>query len=218
MNIRSWLVITALLPLLALTASHPAVARSLPPLFGTAETRVDNHRPFPKWTGMLDRYFADAGAKPGFCTSRFFNNCHAKRWAELVDKLKGRDLTSQLNGVNSFMNQARYTVDSINWGVHDYWATPGQFLAKFGDCEDYAIAKFLTLKRLGVDTRKMRIVVLQDLNLRIPHAVLAVYTEGGITILDNQVNNTIQASAIRHYHPIFSINEEAWWLHRTMGR
>ncbi len=218
MNIRSWILIPALLPLLALAAGRPAVARSLPALFGTEETRVDNHRPFPKWTGMLERYFDDAGAKPGVCISRFFNGCHAKRWGDLIDRLKGHDLTRQLDAVNSFMNKARYTVDSINWGVRDYWATPGQFMAKYGDCEDYAIAKFLTLKRLGVDARNMRIVVLQDMNLRIPHAVPAVYTGSGITILDNQIKRTVQASAIRHYRPVFSINEEAWWLHRPKGR
>ncbi|MDA1100291.1 MAG: transglutaminase-like cysteine peptidase [Proteobacteria bacterium] len=218
MNIRFWILITALVPVLALTSGRPATAGSLPALFDTAETRVDNHRPFPKWTGMLERYFADAGAKPGICTSRLYNRCHAKRWAELIDQLKGRDLASQLDAVNTYMNQARYTVDSINWGVRDYWATPGQFLAKYGDCEDYAIAKFLTLKRLGVDARNMRIVILQDLNLRIPHAVLAVYTESGIAILDNQIKHTVQAKAISHYQPIISLNEDSWWLHRVKGR
>ncbi len=208
----------ALLPLLALAAGRPAAARSLPALFNTSETHANNLRPFPKWTGMLERYFEDTGRKPGVCTSRFFNRCHAKRWRDLVDRLKGRDLSSQLTAVNAFMNKARYTVDSINWGVRDYWATPGQFLAKYGDCEDYAIAKFLTLKRLGVDANSMRIVVLQDLNLRIPHAVLAIYTGGGITILDNQIKRLVQATAIRHYQPIFSLNEEGWWLHRRKRR
>ena len=132
----------------------------------------------------------------------------------MIDRLQGQDLTTQLQVVNTFMNERRYIVDPINWGVRDYWSTPGQFFAKFGDCEDYAIAKYLTLKRLGMPAASMRIVVLQDLNLRIAHAVLAVYTEDGIIILDNQIRGTVQASVIRHYKPIFSINEDAWWLHR----
>jgi len=112
------------------------------------------------------------------------------------------------------MNKRRYVVDPVNWGMRDYWSTPRQFFAKFGDCEDYAIAKYLTLKQLGVPVTIMRIVVLQDLNLRTTHAILAVYTGDGIIILDNQIEQTVQASVISHYMPIFSINEEAWWLHR----
>jgi len=171
-------------------------------------------RPFPKWTGMLERYFADAGAQPGPCTAKVFNKCHAQRWQEMINQLQGQDLTAQLEMVNTFMNKRRYIVDPVNWGLRDYWSTPGQFFAKYGDCEDYAIAKYLTLKRLGVPTARMRIVVLQDLNLGVAHAILAVYTGDGIIILDNQIQRTVQASVIRHYKPIFSINEDAWWLHR----
>jgi predicted transglutaminase-like cysteine proteinase len=159
---------------------------------------------------MLERHFRDAGAKSGACKAKVFNKCHAQLWQEFIDQQMGNDLASQLQAVNSFMNKARYIVDPINWGVKDYWATPRQFFVKFGDCEDYAIAKYLTLKRLGLATDKMRIVVLQDLNLRVAHAVLAVYTYDDIIILDNQIKRTVPARVIRHYRPIFSINEDAW--------
>jgi predicted transglutaminase-like cysteine proteinase len=218
MNFRLLIIMLVLLPLLAQTATNAVEAGPAVKLFGTKETRNGNLKPFPKWTGMLERFFADAGARPGLCSAKRFNKCHAQRWQALVDQLKGSDLKSQLQAVNSFMNKARYIVDPINWGVRDYWATPGQFFAKYGDCEDYAIAKYLTLKRLGVDASTMRIVVLQDLNLRVAHAVLAVYIDGGITILDNQIKGTVQAKVIHHYKPIFSINENAWWLHRAKRR
>ena len=42
------------------------------------------------------------------------------------------------------MNRSPYIVDPINWGVKDYWESPGQFFSRKGDCEDYAIAKYLT--------------------------------------------------------------------------
>lgn len=220
MKIRPWILCFALLSIFALTfltVGGRAIAGSSDQLFGTQEIRNGNLRPFPKWTGMLDRYFQDAGNKPGPCSAKIFNQYHAQKWQTLVDQLKGQTVAAQLHAVNAFMNEARYIVDPINWGVRDYWATPGQFFAKKGDCEDYAIAKYLTLKRLGVDPGKMRIVVLQDLNLRVAHAILAVYTGDGIIILDNQIKRTVRASAIRHYKPIFSINEEAWWLHRATG-
>lgn len=195
-----------------------AAATIAKPLFGSQETRNKNLRPFPKWTGMLERYFKEQGKKPGPCTAKTFNKCHADRWAKLVEEQRGKDLPTQLRAINGFMNESRYIVDPINWGLKDYWATPNQFFAKYGDCEDYAIAKYLTLKRLGVAPDKLRIVVLQDLNLRLAHAVLAVYTDDRIIILDNQIKQTVDASAIRHYRPIFSINEDAWWLHRPSGQ
>jgi predicted transglutaminase-like cysteine proteinase len=218
MKIRARIIIYSLLSVFALMSASAAMAETSPELFGTHEVRNNNLRPFPKWTGMLERYFADAGAKPGPCTAKVFNRCHAERWQEVVDQLQGRDLTTQLHYVNKVMNKRRYIVDPINWGVRDYWSTPGQFFAKFGDCEDYAIAKYLTLKRLGVPAADMRIVVLQDLNLRVAHAILVVYTEDGAIILDNQIKRTVQASAIHHYKPIFSINEDSWWLHRPKYR
>ncbi|MBO6784654.1 MAG: hypothetical protein JJ899_15470, partial [Alphaproteobacteria bacterium] len=57
-------------------------------------------------------------------------------------------------------------------------------------------------------------VVLNDQNLKIPHAVLAVRNAGDELILDNQVDRVVSHRVIRHYRPIFSINEEAWWMHR----
>jgi predicted transglutaminase-like cysteine proteinase len=101
-----------------------------------------------------------------------------------------------------------------NWGQEDYWATPFQFLKKNGDCEDYAISKYMALKALGVKVEDMRIVALQDLNLNLGHAVLVVYVGDEPQLLDNQISSVVAANSIRHYQPVFSINEEGWWLHR----
>jgi predicted transglutaminase-like cysteine proteinase len=61
----------------------------------------------------------------------------------------------------------------------------------------------------------MRIVVVQDLNLGIAHAVLVVYLDGRALVLDNQIDDVVPAAAVRHYRPIYSINERHWWLHRA---
>jgi predicted transglutaminase-like cysteine proteinase len=60
----------------------------------------------------------------------------------------------------------------------------------------------------------MRIVVVDDLNLRIPHAILVVYLGERAYILDNQISRVVPAEVVNHYKPIYSINEQAWWLHR----
>ena len=132
----------------------------------------------------------------------------------MIDDLRDKGPWKQILGVNKFMNRAPYVVDKMNWGVKDYWSTPGQFFAKYGDCEDYAIVKFLSLRALGIPSKSMSIVVVQDLNLKIAHAVLAIYVKGKVLVLDNQIKKVVESKTIRHYRPIFSLNEEGWWLHR----
>ena len=102
----------------------------------------------------------------------------------------------------------------IGGGAKDYWAPPGQFFSKFGDCEDYAIAKFLTLRALGFTGDELRVVVVRDLNLKIGHAILAAYIDGKIYILDNQIKQAIAATTIRHYRRIYSVNEDGWCPHK----
>ena len=60
----------------------------------------------------------------------------------------------------------------------------------------------------------MRIVVLQDENLRVAHAVLVVYHQGRTYVLDNQITQVVTDDRIAHYRPIYSINEQSWWLHQ----
>jgi predicted transglutaminase-like cysteine proteinase len=177
------------------------------PLFGTRELYSANLTPFPKWRGTLERFQGELKNCPA-------DSCGAKRWEDVVAELRGKDLMTQLNTINREMNAKRYIIDPVNWNMPDYWATPLQFMRKNGDCEDYAIAKYMALKELGVPVDEMRIVVLQDLNLRIAHAVLAVYVKGTPYILDNQISTVVPASSIHHYQPVYSINENGWWLHR----
>ncbi len=125
-----------------------------------------------------------------------------------------RSRIEQIRSVNAEMNRHRYILDPVNYGVPDYWATPFQFLRLDGDCEDYAIAKFMSLRALGFDNDSLRVVVLRDLNLKLAHAILVVYHEGQVFVLDNQISDVVEAAAIRHYRPIYSVNETAWWLHR----
>lgn len=132
----------------------------------------------------------------------------------MLDNLRSAPRQVQFEQVNLELNRRAYVLDPINWGVADYWASPAQFFQKNGDCEDYSIAKYMSLRDLGLKSAEMRIIVLNDTNLKIPHAVLAVRHGNDELILDNQVNRVISHRVIRHYRPIFSINEEAWWLHR----
>ena len=210
--LRGWLIGLAIL--VGLPFAQPAEAQTFPAVFGARETRHDNLSAFHKWTGMLQRYAQESQTGESGCEERRFNSCHYAEWRGLIASLAGKDRMAQIEAVNGFMNKAPYVTDPVNWGMPDYWATPAQFLRKDGDCEDYAIAKFMTLRELGFSNDDLRIVVLDDLNLRVAHAVLVVRHEDRLLLLDNQVRGVVSADRVRHYKPIFSINETAWWLHR----
>ena len=188
-----------------------------PRLFGYAERRNSVIAPFIKWTGTLERYFAERQLDDSSCESSFFNRCYLEEWQELLVELRSVPVREQIEEVNRYMNRARYIVDPVNYRMPDYWATPAQFFVNQGDCEDYAIAKYLSLRALDYPLDHMRVVVLMDENLRIAHALLAVYQDGDILILDNQISRTISHSRIQHYRPIYSINEQAWWMHSVAG-
>jgi predicted transglutaminase-like cysteine proteinase len=182
-------------------------------LFGTEEVRTVNLTPFPKWTGTLVRFRSETGDGEA-CGNDRLTRCEHARWQTFIDHLREKSPIEQIRAVNREMNRHRYILDPVNYGVADYWATPFQFLRLDGDCEDYAIAKFMALRALGFDNDALRIVVLRDLNLKLAHAILVVYHEGRILVLDNQIPDIVEASVIRHYRPIYSVNETAWWLHR----
>lgn len=189
-------------------------ARAGDGLFGSREVRSVRMAPFTKWLGMLKRFEQHANAVDTPCTISRFRRCYFQSWSKFITDIGDNDRRQQLAAVNTRMNASPYITDPRNWGLKDYWETPGEFFRKDGDCEDYAIVKYMTLKALGFDPASMRIVVVQDINLKVPHAVLAVELEGESWILDNQARSVVKATSVHHYRPIYSINENAWWLHK----
>ncbi len=141
--------------------------------------------------------------------------CLNKQWEKLLKQLDGKPVGEQIDGVNHFFNAIAYVPDVENYGTGDYWQTPYELMEFGGDCEDYAIAKYISLKRLGVAEKDMRILVVKDGNLGdIIHAVLEVETAGGTQILDNQEKAVLPINQVMHYSPIFAINETSWWAYK----
>lgn len=161
---------------------------------------------------MLARDSQQKGVRTGICSTPGIH-CYADRWRSLLSETRNLPLPEQLVEVNHHYNNTDYILDPINWGVPDYWAAPLEFAMRDGDCEDYAIAKYIALRALGVPADSMRIVVLHDNNLGVIHSVLAVYDNNSIYVLDNQIEQVVKDRDIHHYRPIYSINEQGWWRH-----
>ncbi|MGH1399222.1 MAG: transglutaminase-like cysteine peptidase [Alphaproteobacteria bacterium] len=177
-----------------------------PSLLGTSERRDRDLSAFTKWTGMFKRFDRQLRNSNDVQTVR--------KWQASINQYEGQSIKEMARGVNTLVNSKRYVLDNKNYGKSDYWATPVEFLARGGDCEDFAIAKYVALRSLGVPESRMRLAIVQDTQKNIPHAVLVVYTNDGAVILDNQIKTLVDAERKGRYEPIFSINRQAWWLHK----
>jgi predicted transglutaminase-like cysteine proteinase len=200
--------IKILVMLSLVTVSLPAWAG----LFGYKETIKTNMKMFPQWLSVIERHIK-TNAPEGRCQTRMLDSCHIKRWHLFIRSIRSMSRSEQIRRVNTFANEQEYILDIENYGEEDFWATPKEFLYNNGDCEDYAITKMLSLKQLGFKENEMRIVVLQDTNLRTPHAVLAVKVNNDTLIMDNQVEEVVSHKHIVHYVPIYSVNEKNWWMY-----
>lgn len=184
-----------------------AEARRYPKLFGSYEFYSPKITRFSRWVEMLERLRAEsAGCDTATCAS--------DGWNALIAEQRGKPLGLQLRGINSLINARRYVLDKDNWPDPDYWATPYEFLKKSGDCEDFAIAKYMALKALGVPVENMRVVVMWDSSTKSGHAALVVYVGEEAFLLDNLIASVVRADTVDHYQAIYSINEAGWWLHR----
>jgi predicted transglutaminase-like cysteine proteinase len=199
---------------LVCAVATPGAALANDGLFGSSETARPSIAMFPKWTDVVSRT-AGEGLDRSDCVGPALNCRSHAEWRQFVERMRRLDRARQLIEVNAEMNRRPYITDPENWGLPDYWATLLEFMGKDGDCEDYAIAKYVTLRALGWSTQDMRIVVVQDENLNTPHAILSVRVGAQVLILDNQIQQVMPDRSIVHYRPIYSINERAWWLHRA---
>ena len=205
----------AILAVAAFSASFaaPAAAQS-PALLNTVEYRSNDLDVLPQWQKAMHKiakerkaYAACAGAAKG-CVSKA-----VKAWQGMIRDQKGARRIDQLKTVNNFINQWRYRTDQHNYDRSDYWASPAEFFSRSGDCEDYAIAKYVTLRQMGFSADQLRLVVVKDLKRGLAHAVLAAYVDGDVFILDN-VNNQVRPQAdVTEYAPYYSVNEQARWAH-----
>ncbi|MCG8315845.1 MAG: transglutaminase-like cysteine peptidase [Pseudomonadales bacterium] len=178
---------------------------ALVPVFAVAEGGL----------GFSEFYFATLKRQYGDAAERRVRN-----WENLVDQLQGVPEKQQLNRVNRFFNQVRFLDDQMHWRRGDYWATPIELLAtNGGDCEDFAIAKYFTLKQLGLPVSKMRLTYVKAIELNQAHMVLTYYKEQGQPplVLDNLTNEILPANKRRDLVPVYSFNGDGLWKAKQHG-
>lgn len=137
-------------------------------------------------------------------------------WQHLLATQKQIGELEKLKVVNQFFNtQVRYVEDIDLWHQDDYWETPIEALWKgAGDCEDYAIAKYFSLRHLGVSSDKLRITYVKALRQNRAHMVLTYYSSPDAMplVLDSLMDAILPASQRNDLLPVYSFNAEGLWL------
>jgi predicted transglutaminase-like cysteine proteinase len=176
--------------------------------FGLFTFRAPEGTLWRKWRGVeadmvkdqavLDRCRTDAEACPAF----------AARFLRLIDAVKSKSGRARLDEANRAVNAAiRYVSDFVQFGEADRWSAPlATFATGKGDCEDYAIAKYVALREAGFPQEELRLVLVRDHAVRQDHAILAARLDERWLILDNRRSELIADSDASSLTPLFAIN------------
>ena len=137
-----------------------------------------------------------------------------QQWSALIHRAPQLNDTEKLAAVNNFFNQMTWVEDLALWGEDDYWATPIEsLLSNAGDCEDFSIAKYFTLLKMGIADEKLRIsyVLLRKENQA--HMVLSYYPDAqdDPLILDNLNSRIMKSSERDDLQPVYHINSMGIW-------
>lgn len=140
-------------------------------------------------------------------------------WRQLIVEVRSLSDTEKLNKTNAFFNRrVMFQSDQEVWGQDDYWASPLEFMGRgAGDCEDFAIAKYMTLQMLGIGKERLRLIYVRAQSGSLPsiaHMVLGFYPQptDEPLILDNLISSVRPASQRPDLTPVFSFNSDGLWV------
>lgn len=143
-----------------------------------------------------------------------------QQWRDILLSDKNTEEARKLELVNRFFNRQAFVSDLEHWKKLDYWATPTEFLiTDGGDCEDFAIAKYFTLRELGVPAERLRITYVKALTLNQAHMVLTYFPTPNAEplVLDNLQGQILPASQRSDLVPVYSFNGESLWLAKELS-
>jgi predicted transglutaminase-like cysteine proteinase len=191
-------------------ASQSPTAQSDEP-FGLVTFRAPEGLLWAKWRGVEAEIEREAGTlaqcrhDAGNCAS-----AAASRFLSMIDETENKAGREKFDTVNRVVNGAiRYTSDFAQHGVADLWSAPLATLASGrGDCEDYAITKYVLLRESGVAAKDLRLLLVRDTSIRQDHAVLAARENDRWFILDNRWTVVPESSEVRHLMPLFALDHQ----------
>ena len=162
-----------------------------------------------KWNELQSRILADEAAVMACRAGQAACTPAARQFLSIVDLGAQRDGRVRFGWINRAVNMAiRPVSDWVQYGFADFWASPLQTLGSgAGDCEDYAIVKYVVLRELGILADDLRLIVVQDEKRETGHAVVAVRYEQRWLILDNRTMAILDAEDVHDYRPLFALDQ-----------
>src|SRR6202165_1115418 len=193
-----------------LSPGSAVLVRKSPEPFGMFAFRLSSGGVWEKWLGV-HRRIDDEMVQLALCDGDR-DRCvspAALRFLAIVDDARAREGRARLGEINRAINLAiRPISDLVQYGEIDVWSSPlVTFANGAGDCEDYAIAKFVALRQAGISSDDLRIVVMRDTIHGEDHAVAAVRLDGRWLMLDNRRMAMIEDAYVRNYRPLFDIDQ-----------
>lgn len=188
-------------------ANKPA-PQALP--FGLAAERVSEGKILHKWIDVQSEIREDKEILASCRENASSCPPAAQVFLAIVDEGRARSGRARVGVINRAINLAIIpTSDLVQWGVVDRWSAPLEtFTTRRGDCEDYAIAKYVALQAAGVAPEDIELVVVRNTDTNENHAVVAVRLDGTWVILDNRRLALVPAREIRRATPLFVIDEQ----------
>ena len=165
-----------------------------------------------KWNELQSRILGDERALSACRSGQ--NSCTeaARRFLSIVELGAKHEGRARFGWINRAVNLSiRPASDWAQYGNVDYWASPLQTLGSgAGDCEDYAIVKYVVLRELGIDESDLRFVIVRDDRHQTDHAIVAVRHEQRWLILDNRTMAVLGAEDVA-YRPLFALDRQNAW-------
>lgn len=201
----------------------PKLALLVPDLTGRSKDTLSLAEPFDmpanvrppedmaaKWDELQSRILADQKTIAACRSDESACSAAARRFLSLIDLGGKHQRRAQLGWLNRAVNLAiRPESDWAQYGYADFWASPLQTLGSgAGDCEDYAIVKYVALRELGFAAGDLRFIVVRDDKHQVEHAIVAVRDGQEWLILDNRTMTILSARDDRHYIPLFALDQE----------
>jgi predicted transglutaminase-like cysteine proteinase len=217
-SLRCLAAATAVFAALALNPAHSQIIRMDASLHGLPDR---GNEPFglsaapapagPMWikwrefeTGIMQSVEAVARCRtnPATCSPA------ETRLIALIEMARHASGRAKFGLVNREINLTiAYTNDAEQHGAADVWSSALASMASGrGDCEDFAIAKYLTLREAGVPASDLRLLVGRVRNLGAAHAVLAARLDGHWLILDNRRMAMLEDAYASDLQPLFALD------------
>jgi predicted transglutaminase-like cysteine proteinase len=133
----------------------------------------------------------------------------ARRLIDLSTQGAGRNGRARVGLINRAVDLAiSPSSDEAQWHVPDHWSAPFETLQSGrGDCEDYAILKYLALLEAGISEDDVKIVIVKNVFPNEDHAMVATRVDGEWLILDNRTLTLVRDTDLTRAIPEFVLDK-----------